>query len=162
MQSERDEAGRFTTGNPGGPGRPRRAVELDYLAALGDALTLADWREIVTRAVTDAKAGDKSAREWVGRYALGAQPFSLIDLARREALGVTPDDEMDMMNVEEAKLPMLRSMSYTPAFISAAEERAEREQREREQAEYEAERAARAAKRATNKAAREAHAITGD
>lgn len=142
----RDEAGRFAQGNRGGPGRPRRAVELDYLAALGDALTLTDWKEIVTRAVTDAKQGDPKAREWVGRYALGAAPLGLIDLARREMLGVAPDDEMAAMNEREGLLPFMRT--DTPPFIKAADTIAEREQAEQEQAEYERKRADRAARRA--------------
>jgi len=52
----RTDNGRFAPGNPGGPGRPRRAIESEYLATLGDAVSLDDWREIVTRAVSDAKA----------------------------------------------------------------------------------------------------------
>ncbi len=36
MTKECDMNGRFIPGNSGGPGRPRRAVELDYLAVLGD------------------------------------------------------------------------------------------------------------------------------
>jgi hypothetical protein len=47
----RDPQGRFTVGNPGGPGRPRRAVEREYLAAMSDAVSLDEWREIVKAAV---------------------------------------------------------------------------------------------------------------
>ena len=36
----RDPLGKFAKGNPGGPGRPRRTVEREYLAALSDALPL--------------------------------------------------------------------------------------------------------------------------
>jgi hypothetical protein len=41
--------GRFLPGYPGGPGRPRRAIEADYLAALLDwelALAIAGLREL--------------------------------------------------------------------------------------------------------------------
>ena len=88
-----DGRGRFALGNPDGPGRPRRAVELDYLRALSDVLKLEDWAAIVARAVDDAKQGNPKAREWVSRYALGVNPLGLADLAWRELLGVTPYDE---------------------------------------------------------------------
>jgi hypothetical protein len=47
MSADRDDNGRFAKGNPGGPGRPRRAVEADYLAALSQAVPLEKWRDIV-------------------------------------------------------------------------------------------------------------------
>lgn len=149
----RDNAGRFAQGNPGGPGRPRRVVELDYLATLGDALTLEDWAAIVRRAVADAKNGSGTAREWVSKYALGANPMGLFDLARREALGVTSGDEIDVMNKEEAMPRLLRnSFSDAPPFIKAAENKITEAQAEQERAEDERRRAKRAAKRAARRA----------
>ena len=44
-ESVRNGDGKFANGNPGGPGRPRRTVELEYLAALGESVSLADWRK---------------------------------------------------------------------------------------------------------------------
>src|SRR4051812_15971604 len=46
--------GRFLAGNAGGPGRPRRAVERDYLTALGDTITLDVWRQICLAAAKQA------------------------------------------------------------------------------------------------------------
>ena len=66
----RDNKGRFAEGNPGGPGRPRRRVEDDYLASLCDEIPLGLWREIVQRAANDARNGDHRAREWISRYLL--------------------------------------------------------------------------------------------
>jgi hypothetical protein len=83
----RDTNGRFAEGNPGGPGRPRRAVEADYLAALGDAVPIDRWRKIVERAVTDAEQGDAKAREWLSRYVTGGMPAGLTSLAAYEAAG---------------------------------------------------------------------------
>ena len=91
MDIERDEAGKFAPGNSGGPGRPRRATERTYLLALSDALTLEDWKAIVRRAVEDARNGDAKSREWLSRYALGAEPTTLAQLAALEALGVDDD-----------------------------------------------------------------------
>jgi hypothetical protein len=50
----RDANGQFTKGNPGGPGRPRRSVERDYLATLSEAVTLNDWAQICKSAVEKA------------------------------------------------------------------------------------------------------------
>lgn len=63
--------GQFANGNPGGPGRPRRPVETDYLKALSEACPPETWREIVNRAVRDAVAGDPQARAWLSKYLLG-------------------------------------------------------------------------------------------
>ena len=73
-KSGRDNQGRFSKGNPGGPGRPRRAVEEDYLAALSDQLSIERWENIVSRAIEDAENGDHRARDWIARYALGPSP----------------------------------------------------------------------------------------
>ena len=73
-KSGRDNQGRFSKGNPGGPGRPRRAVEEDYLAALSDQLSIERWENIVSKAIEDAENGDHRARDWIARYALGPSP----------------------------------------------------------------------------------------
>jgi hypothetical protein len=71
MGTDRDVRGRFLPGSPGGPGRPRRAVETDYLVALSEAVPLEKWREIVEPAVDQAVSGDAKAREWLGSYLAG-------------------------------------------------------------------------------------------
>lgn len=91
---ERADGGRFAPGNAGGPGRPRRAVERDYMATFGDELTLDRWRRIVRSALDDAENGDAKAREWIAKYALGSDPARLFDLAAAEAANVTADDEV--------------------------------------------------------------------
>jgi hypothetical protein len=90
----RDERGRFAPGNPGGPGRPRRSIEREYLATLGETVTLADWKEVVARAVADAKGGDQAARSWLAKYLIGANPRTLLDIAADEELGFTPEDDI--------------------------------------------------------------------
>ena len=69
--TERDANGRFLPGHPGGPGRPRRAVEADYLAALSDAVPPEAWKRIVARAVEDGEKGDAKARDWLAAYLIG-------------------------------------------------------------------------------------------
>ena len=42
-----------------------------YMGALLDAVSLDDWREVVTGAVLAAKGGDPQARAWLGQYLVG-------------------------------------------------------------------------------------------
>jgi hypothetical protein len=48
-----------------------RRTEADYMGALLDAVPLEDWREVVSATVAAAKAGDPSARAWLGQYLVG-------------------------------------------------------------------------------------------
>lgn len=96
MASEngRGAGGRFAPGNAGGPGRPRRAVEREYLAALADELTIDRWRRIIRSTIDAAENGDPKAREWLARYALGSEPPTLAALAVADMAGVSADDEV--------------------------------------------------------------------
>lgn len=73
----RDEKGRFvkghknSAGNKGGTGRPRRSIEERYLKALSGSISISDWKEIVKKAVEQAKDGDKFARQWLADYLIG-------------------------------------------------------------------------------------------
>jgi hypothetical protein len=67
----RNGHGQFAPGNPGGPGRPRRVAERDYLVTLTEECPPETWRAICRRAVADAEAGDAKARDWLSRYLLG-------------------------------------------------------------------------------------------
>jgi hypothetical protein len=48
-----------------------RRTEAEYMGVLLDAVSLEDWREIVSATVAAAMAGDSSARAWLGQYLLG-------------------------------------------------------------------------------------------
>jgi hypothetical protein len=48
-----------------------RRTESDYLGVMLEAVTLEDWRSVVTAAVTAAKAGDPTARSWLAQYLVG-------------------------------------------------------------------------------------------
>jgi hypothetical protein len=67
MKDGRNANGTFAAGNPGGPGRPPRAADRQYLEVLNETVSLDDWRAIVVAAVAKAKEGDFKAREWLGR-----------------------------------------------------------------------------------------------
>jgi hypothetical protein len=84
----RSTDGRFTVGCPGGPGRPARSAERDYLLALSKACPLEKWQAICRRAVRDAEKGDSKARDWLARYLLG----SPADLPTLMALGLEEEE----------------------------------------------------------------------
>src|SRR5262249_20395293 len=91
MSTDRDTNGRFLPGHPGGPGRPRRAVETDYLAALSDAVPPEAWKRIVARAVEDAEQGDAKAREWLAACLIGKPAGdTLLKLAAGELAELDP------------------------------------------------------------------------
>ena len=66
--------GQFLPGNPGGPGRRKRQVEAEYLAAIAQVVTLEEWQAIIARAKVDALLGDRHARAWLGNYLVGRAP----------------------------------------------------------------------------------------
>lgn len=88
----RAKAGHFAPGNPGGPGRPRRAVEREYLRTVTDACPLDTWREIVEAAVTAARAGDAQARSFLAGHLIG-KPGNrppLAEMAAQDEAGTDP------------------------------------------------------------------------
>jgi hypothetical protein len=70
---------KFQPGNKGGPGRPRRRTEDQYLRAMVGAVTLTDWRDITDKAIAQAKRGDSRARQWLSDYLLG-KPTQQLDV----------------------------------------------------------------------------------
>ena len=83
--SERDAKGRFTSGNGGGPGRPKKYRETRYYEIMMTTCSYADWETIIMKAVTQAKRGDKDARKWLADRLMGTP------LQRREVTGADGD-----------------------------------------------------------------------
>lgn len=68
----RDEKGRFVKGSAGNPhGRPPKEREVRFYEITLATVTFEDWRDIVVRAVQDAKRGDTAARKWLADYLIG-------------------------------------------------------------------------------------------
>jgi hypothetical protein len=84
---DRDEKGRFITGNGGGPGRPARAREERFLEITLQTVTYQDWKDIIQKAVTQAKRGDSQARKFLADYLLGP-PSQKVDLTIGEPLTI--------------------------------------------------------------------------
>jgi hypothetical protein len=79
----RAAGGRFAVGNPGGPGRPKRETERQYLDALRRGVPMEEWEKVVARALADAKRGDAKAREWLSKYLVGDDPLVMLDVLDR-------------------------------------------------------------------------------
>jgi hypothetical protein len=68
----RDEKGHFAKGVSGNPkGRAPKQREAQYISVLVSCVSDTDWKEIITKAVTDAKRGDTAARKFLADYLIG-------------------------------------------------------------------------------------------
>ena len=106
MNDTRDSKGKFTQGSPGGPGRPKRNTERAYLDIIQTACPPETWREVVDKAVNDAKNGDPKAREWLASYLVGKPEQvapTLRQLAIDERAGADADGITDL-DLLEARL----------------------------------------------------------
>ena len=52
-------------------GRPKKRTEEQYLHATIAKVTLSDWHEVISKAVEDAKKGDRDARKFLASYLIG-------------------------------------------------------------------------------------------
>jgi len=81
-----DTKGRFKTGNTasakvsnGKVGRPAKKREERFYGITLRACTFKDWREIIKKAVEQAKAGDTAARKFLADYLMGPPAVRLAD-----------------------------------------------------------------------------------
>ena len=78
MSVARDAKGRFVKGASGNPqGRLPKEIEKTYLQVCESTCTFDVWREIVMKAVEQAKRGDARARQWLSDYLMG-KPISMV------------------------------------------------------------------------------------
>jgi len=74
----RDAKGRFVKGESGNPqGRLPKEIEKTYLQVCEGVCSFDVWREIVMKAVEQAKRGDARARQWLSDYLMG-KPISMV------------------------------------------------------------------------------------
>ena len=92
--------GRFAKGHEGGPGRPKRITERAYLDIVIAVCTPDIWKDVVNKAVEDAKRGDVKAREWLSSYLIGKpeqRAPTLKEMAIDEAAGCDELKSTDIM-----------------------------------------------------------------
>lgn len=90
-----ENGGKFTKGNPGGPGRPRRSIEEKYLKAFNSAFKVEDVKEIVAALIKAALRGDVRAAQLLLSYGLGT-PVNRTEILGKDGtpqeFGVVPVD----------------------------------------------------------------------
>jgi len=92
-EGDRDSRGRFTKGNPGGPGNPFASKTSKLRSALLGAVTQTAMRRIIKAIVAEAEKGDVQAAKLVFDRCLG--PAEALDVLRRleqieERLNIKP------------------------------------------------------------------------
>lgn len=95
--AERDDKGRFVKGVSGNPGG-KPLDQTKYLKKLDTTMTLKEWRDIVVKAIEQAKRGDSRARQWLSDYLLG-KPTQRQEITGAEGsefvINLSWDDEAD-------------------------------------------------------------------
>lgn len=72
MANNPNGIGGFVKGVSGNPnGRPRKDRESRFYEVAVSSVTFKDWREIIERAVSQAKRGDTAARKFLADYLMG-------------------------------------------------------------------------------------------
>ena len=89
----RDQKGRFSKGNPGGPGRKKREAEESYLACVAEVCSVDRWRAICERAVQDAEDGDPTARQWLSKHLVGDEPAVSINMLMEPGVKLLEHDD---------------------------------------------------------------------
>ena len=88
-----------------------RRTERDYMGVLLDAVTLEDWREVVTSTVTAAKSGDTSARTFLAQYLVGRPDMkapSPVTVVVQQLSGVDPlVDKLAHRHIQSIEYPSL-------------------------------------------------------
>jgi hypothetical protein len=90
-----------------------RRTETDYMGVLLDAVPLEDWRSIVEATVATAKAGDPSARAWLGQYLVGKPAASApapLTVVVQQLSGRDPlVDRLAKPHIDRAEYPSLHA-----------------------------------------------------
>ncbi len=69
---QRDATGRFVKGVSGNPaGRSKKEREYRFYEIAVTTVTFTDWRDIIEKAITQAKRGDSIARKFLADYLMG-------------------------------------------------------------------------------------------
>ena len=96
---DRDNTGKFTKGNSGGPGNPFAKQVSQLRSKLLAAITPEDLSEIIRKTIELAKNGDLAATKMVLSYAVG-RPGAVADPAQLEADALRHEIEVERLHVQ--------------------------------------------------------------
>lgn len=122
--NERDSHGRFSRGNRAAVGRSNRRD--GWRHALRDAVTDDDWREIVRKAIEQARSGDENARRFVAEYALGKprpmETVTSVDLGNLSSVHEVVDATVKLVRAAGAGEVSLEAATRVGALLAATRE----------------------------------------
>ena len=100
-----------------------RRTEGDYMGVLLDAVTLDDWRGVVTGALQAAKSGDPQARNWLAQYLVGrpeGKAPTPLNIVVQQLNGADPlVDKLARPLIDRQKYPSLHADDGWQAQIRA-------------------------------------------
>jgi len=100
-----------------------RRTEGDYMGVLLDAVTLDDWRGVVTGALQAAKGGDPQARNWLAQYLVGRPEMKAptpLNIVVQQLNGRDPlVERLAKPTIERDKYPSLHINDAYEAHIRA-------------------------------------------
>ncbi len=99
----RDASGRFSKGNPGGPGNPFARFTAQMRKAFAEEATADDLRAVARSLLDKAKEGDVSAAKLVLSYTLG-KPLEGVDPDRLDELECTQWRRENVTSAQAAEL----------------------------------------------------------
>ncbi len=101
-----------------------RRTESDYMGVLLDAVTLDDWRDVVTGALQAAKGGDPAARAWLAQYIVGKPdqkaPSALTVVVQQWSGGDPVAEKLAKPIIERARYPELHGNDDWKEGVKAA------------------------------------------
>jgi hypothetical protein len=100
-----------------------RRTEGDYMGVLLDAVSLEDWRGVVTGALQAAKGGDPQARNWLAQYLMGRADMKAptpLNIVVQQLNGADPlVNKLAYPAIQRAKYPSLHEDDDYEAYIRA-------------------------------------------
>ena len=112
----RDASGRFTKGNPGGPGNPFARQVGQLRAAMLNAVDPKDVQEIIEAVVTKAKEGDLRAAKLLLDYSVG-RPVPATEPPGDGPAGAHADDPVaKVIFTEVARLAAGKGVELLPGL----------------------------------------------
>jgi len=90
----------FQKGQVANPnGRPKKTVEEKYLKRLQSCVSIEDWKEIIQKAISQAKRGDTAARKWLSDYLMGT-PTSKLEVSGKDGEELSIKEVIVIKNYE--------------------------------------------------------------
>jgi hypothetical protein len=71
--------------------------QIDYLKTLARCVDMDDWREVIQKALADAKEGDRHARKWLSDYLVGTPIKRVASIVQHRHTKFTDEERAELM-----------------------------------------------------------------